>query len=108
MNQKALKTLEYEKIINKLTEYAASAPGRQLCRELLPSSDYQEILLMQTQTSDAVNRVRLKGSLSLSGVHNVQDSLKRLEIGSSLTIPELLAVSSLLTAAARAKSYGRH
>lgn len=107
MNQKVLKTLEYEKIINQLTDYAASAPGKQLCRDLLPSVDYQEILLMQTQTSDAVNRVRLKGSLSLSGVHNVQDSLKRLEIGSSLSIPELLSISSLLTAAAWAKAYGR-
>lgn len=108
MNQKALKTLEYEKIINQLTEYAASAPGKLLCRELHPSSDYNEILQSQTETSDAVNRVRMKGSLSLSGVRDIRDSLRRLEIGSALSIPELLSVSSLLTAAARAKAYGRH
>ena len=39
---------------------------------------------------------------------DVRCSMKRLEIGSSLGIPELLAVSSLLTVAARAQSYGRH
>lgn len=108
MNQKALKTLEYEKIINQLTEYAASAPGKLLCRGLQPGSDYNEILQAQTETSDAVNRVRMKGNLSLSGVRDIRDSLKRLEIGSALSIAELLSVSSLLTVAARSKAYGRH
>ena len=108
MNPKSLKTLEYDKIITQLTEYAASAPGKLLCRHLQPSSDYGEILQAQTETSDAVSRISLKGSLSLSGVRDIRDSLKRLEIGSSLSIPELLSVSSVLTVAARAKTYGRH
>ncbi len=108
MNQKVLRTLEYHKIISQLTEYAASAPGKLLCRELQPSSDYEEILQAQTETSDAVNRVRMKGNLSLTGVRDIRDSLKRLEIGSSLGIQELLSVSAILTVAARAKSYGRH
>lgn len=108
MNQKSLQILEYHKIITQLTEYAASAPGKQLCNQLLPSSDYNEIRRTQTETADAVTRVRMKGNLSLSGVRDIRDSLKRLEIGSALSIPELLSVSSVLTVAARAKSYGRH
>lgn len=108
MNQKVLKTLEYNKIITQLTGYAASAPGKLLCQNLLPMSDYHEIVQAQTETSDALTRVRMKGSLSLSGVRDVRDSLKRLEIGSALGIPELLSISSLLTVAARAKAYGQH
>lgn len=108
MNQKALKTLEYEKIILQLTEYAASVPGKLLCKNLEPSNDFQEIVQAQTETSDAVTRVRMKGSLSFSGVRDIRDSLKRLEIGSALSIPELLSISSLLTVSARAKAYGRH
>ena len=108
MNQKSLATLEYKKIISQLTEYAASMPGKALCQSLQPSSDYSEILQAQAETTDAVSRVRMKGNLSLAGVRDVGDSLKRLEIGSSLGIPELLAISSLLTVAARAKAYGRH
>lgn len=108
MNQKALKILEYEKIISQLTEYAASAPGKLLCRSLVPSTDLNEILQAQTETTDAVTRVRLKGNLSFSGIRDIRDSLKRLEIGSSLSTTELLSISSLLTVAARAKSYGRH
>lgn len=108
MNQKVLKTLEYNKIITQLTGYAASTPGKLLCQNLLPMSDYHEIVQAQTETSDALTRVRMKGSLSLSGVRDVRDSLKRLEIGSSLSILELLSISSLLTVAARAKTYGHH
>ena len=108
MNQKVLQTLEYHKIISQLEEHATSDPGRRLCAALLPSSDLEEIRKSQQETADAVSRIRMKGSLSFSGCKDVSDSLKRLEIGSFLSIPELLSVSSLLTAAARAKAYGRH
>ena len=107
MNQKSLQTLEYTKIINQLADFAVSPPGKLLCQNLHPSSDYEEIIQAQTETSDAVSRVRRKGNLSLAGIRDVRDSLKRLEIGSSLSIPELLSISSLLTVAARARSYGR-
>ena len=107
MNQKSLKTLEYTKIITQLESHAASPLGKALCRELTPSSDLEEIRTRQAQTTDAADRIRLKGSVSFSGLREIGGSLKRLEIGSSLSIPELLSISSVLTVAARAKSYGR-
>ena len=108
MNKKALTTLEYNKIIDQLTEYASTEMGKSLCRDLVPSCSLEEIRQSQTETSDAVTRIRMKGSLSFGGVKDVRASLKRLEIGSSLNILELLAVSSLLTVTARARAYGRH
>lgn len=108
MNQKVLKTLEYDKIIRQLEEYAASQPGKELCRSLLPASNLEEIRQAQQETADAVSRVRMKGSISFAGLKEVTASLKRLEIGSSLSLQELLAVSAVLTVAARAKAYGRH
>lgn len=108
MNTKSLKTLEYNKIITQLETYASSPLGRNLCRNLVPSIDVHEIRQMQKETSDALTRVRQKGSISFTGLKDVGGSLKRLEIGSSLNITELLAISSMLTIAARAKAYGRH
>lgn len=75
---------------------------------MLPSSDLPEITQAQQETADALSRIRMKGSLSFSGCKDVSGSLKRLEVGSSLSIAEILAISSILTIAARAKSYGRH
>ena len=107
MNQKALKTLEYTKIITQLESHAASPLGKSFCRDLVPSSDLEEVRTWQAQTTDAADRVRLKGTVSSSGLRDIGSSLKRLEIGSSLSISELLSISSVLTVTARAKAYGR-
>ena len=107
MNEKALRVLEYPKIIEKLTQFAGSNPGKNLCRQLLPSCDIGEIRRMQRETSDALKRIYQKGSVSFSGVQDMRSSLKRLEIGSTLNIPELLSVCKLLEAANRVKSYSR-
>jgi DNA mismatch repair protein MutS2 len=108
MNQKALKTLEYYKIIAQLAEYASSDSGKALCRNLVPSTDYHEIVRSQSETTDAATRVRQKGGISFGGVKDIRPSIKRLDVGSSLGIVEILSISSLLTASARAKAYGRH
>lgn len=108
MNIKSLKTLEYDKIITQLKEYASSPLGREMCENLLPSADIHEIRQFQSETTDALTRVRMKGSISFSGLKDITGSLKRLEIGSSLSISELLLLSSNLTLSARARAYGRH
>ncbi len=107
MNEKALRVLEYPKIIERLTQYAGSQPGKALCRELLPVSDLAQIEQMQQETSDALSRIYQKGSVSFSGVADLRSSLKRLEIGSSMNTTELLAVCRLLDTCGRVKSYSR-
>ena len=107
MNERTLRVLEYPKIIERLVQYAGSLPGKRLCRELTPSDDPGEIARMQRETTDALGRVYQKGSVSFSGVKDLRDSLRRLEIGSSLNIPELLDVCKLLEACGRVKSYSR-
>ena len=96
MNQKALKILEYDKIIELLTDKASCDLGREQCRALLPMHDLEEIRSAQSQTADALRRVYAKGSISFSGTSNIGASLKRLEIGGSLNIMELLLICSLL------------
>ncbi len=107
MNEKALNTLEYYKIIDMLCSHATSVSGRELCRNLKPSADLSEIQLAQQQTSDALTRIFQKGSLSFAGTHNLGASFKRLEIGSTLSIEELLRIASLLEVAKRARIYAR-
>ena len=107
MNEKALRVLEYPKITEKLTQYAGSQPGRELCRRLEPSSDLSEIRRMQRETSDAVSRLCRRGNVSFSGLSDIRGSLKRLEIGSPLNIEELLKVCRLLETTARVKAWSR-
>lgn len=107
MNEKALKTLEYYKIIDMLEAFATSSIGKNKCRQLRPLDNLTEIETMQQETADALSRIYQKGSLSFSGVKDVRGSLKRLEVGSTLGIGELLAIRSLLENASRAKAYSR-
>lgn len=107
MNEKALRILEYHKIIEKLTEMASSPMGKDLCRNLEPSSDLSDICQAQMETSDALARIYAKGSISFSGLKDIRGSLLRLKVGSTLNIPELLAISAVLDVALRVKSYSR-
>lgn len=107
MNEKALHTLEYDKIINLLAEHASSASGQERCKTLVPMNDLEEINRAQQETADALTRIYQKGSISFSGTRDVLASLKRLEIGSSLSIPELLQICSLLEATNRVKQFSR-
>ncbi len=105
MNEKAMRVLEYPKIIEQLTDCAASAPGKTRCRSLLPSTDLNEIRHMQDETADALRRIYAKGSLSFSGLRDLRSDIRRLEIGSALGIVELLSVGKLLEIAQKAKHY---
>ncbi len=106
MNDKSLRVLEYNKIIAMLAEHATTPSGRKLCEELKPTDEYETILQWQKETSDAVSRCYRKGNPSFSGTRDVIPSLRRLSLGSGLSIIELLNIASVLKAAARARSYG--
>ena len=107
MNKKSLKILEFHKIIEQLEEYAVSEGGKELCQSLAPMTDLSSINDALNQTNDALTRIYAKGSLSFSGTRNIGASVKRLEVGSTLSSTELLAISSTLDVVSRAKSYSR-
>ena len=108
MNPKALKTLEYNKIIDKLTEFAGSALAKEMCRNLQPSTDLYEIQALQKETSDALSRIYQKGTVSFRGVRDIRGSIKRLEIGAIIGINELLSICSLLEVCSKVKAYSRN
>ncbi len=107
MNEKVLRTLEYTKIIDLLVKKADSAPGKQMCQELVPFVDIDEITRAQNETADALSRLFKKGSTSFGSNHDLGFSLRTLEIGSTLSMPELLKVARLLDNVNRIKAYGR-
>ena len=108
MNDKVLRVLEYQKIIEQLVEQATSTPGKALCQNLTPMTDLDEITLAQKQTKDALSRLFKSGNISFSGNKEVHGFLKSLEIGSILSAGELLKIAQLLECCGRVKAYGRN
>lgn len=108
MNNKALQILEYNKIIDRLTDKATSEPGRKLCRDLLPMTALEEIEHAQRETSDALSRLFKKGSTSFGGNKDLSWCIKSLEVGSALSSAELLQIAAMLENTGRVKAYGRN
>ena len=107
MNTKVLTTLEYTKIIDLLTEKADSEPGKKLCSELVPSTDLSAIRTAQRETKDALARLFRIGSTSFGNNRDLGFSIRSLEIGSSLSMSELLKLASFLDNVGRIKTYGK-
>ena len=107
MNTKVLTTLEYNKIIDLLTEKADSEPGKKLCCDLVPSTDLSTIRTAQRETKDALARLFRIGSTSFGSNRDLGFSIRSLEIGSSLSMSELLKLASFLDNVSRIKTYGK-
>ena len=107
MNSKVLRVLEYNKIIERLTDKATSEQGRKLTAALEPMTDLEAIRKAQTETADALGYLLRKGSTSFGGNKDLGMCIRSLEIGSTLSIEELLWIAAFLENVNRIKSYGR-
>lgn len=105
MNKKVFKTLEYDKITEKLMSYAVSPMAKEMAQDLKPSVSLSEIEQWQNETSEAEAMILRKGSIPLGGLHELRPQIKRLAMGGSLGIAELLNVGEFLYVCRRIKNY---
>lgn len=107
MNDKALKTLEYTKIRERLTSQALSPMGKEKCSALVPLDNISEIVREQKETTEAVNMALKKGRLPLGGIKDIRSHLERAEAGGVLAIDELMAVGEFLYVCRKVKNYSK-
>ncbi|MCL2664922.1 MAG: endonuclease MutS2 [Defluviitaleaceae bacterium] len=105
MDDKAVRTLEYNKIIESLTERAVSAAGKSAAAELLPADDIFFIRRAQKETAEAASLIVKKGSLPLGGIRDIRGPLARSVIGGTLSIDELLDVSDFIYVCGKVNTY---
>jgi len=105
MNIKILKTLEFNKILTKLEEFASSVLGVEKIKNLKPSTELNEVVEMQNETDEAAHVLRLKGHAPLSGIHNINPHVKRAEIGGVLNAIELMQTASTIYAGRSMKRF---
>ncbi len=103
--KKALKTLEYDKILLMLAECASTEGGRSLILESVPEADVSRVKKLLTQTSDAKHMTSVNGSPSFGGIKDICESVDRAEKGASLTMRELLDIADLLYVSAGLVAY---
>lgn len=105
LNEKALRILEYDKIINMLCENTASGMGRDIAADLKPSSNINEVKELLQETTEAVNLLFKKGNIPIGGIQDIRVPLKKVKIGSVLEPEELLKIADTLRVARRIKAF---
>ena len=96
MDEKTLKTLEFPKVIEKLTEFAAFSASAELARNLLPAPTLEEVFERQARTSEASRLLSIKADVSVGGAHDIRPMVTLASRGGVLTESDLLAVSGTL------------
>lgn len=96
MNKKIFKTLEYQKVKDKLKPYLTSQNGQQELADLGPMVDRDKIQFALTETLDGADAYRLKGGIPIAKLDNISPQMKRLEIGATLSGLELSQVTKML------------
>lgn len=107
MNEKALHTLEYDKIIQKLVGYAVSPMAKERAAELRPSSAMSDIIIWQQETTEATTMVLKKGTPSFGGFREIRPQLKRASMAGVLSIAELMAIGEFAYVCRKVKNYAR-
>lgn len=105
MQERALKVLEFTKVRELLLEHASSALGREKIKNLVPSTDFEEVARLQTETDEAATVFRIKGNVPLSGIHDIRAHIKRSVIGGVLSPHELNQIASTIHASRQMKRF---
>ncbi|KMT22651.1 endonuclease MutS2 [Clostridium cylindrosporum] len=105
MNDKTLRILEFEKIIDMLKSKASSSIGKVTCESLMPSFKLYDVKERLEETREALDIVLQWGSLPFDGVRNIESSVKRAKLGFVLTPSELLDIAGLLRCTKSLKTF---
>ncbi|MBQ2879555.1 MAG: endonuclease MutS2, partial [Anaerotignum sp.] len=107
MNEKALHTLEYDKIIQKLVGYAVSPMAKERAADLRPSSAMSDIAIWQQETTESTVMALKKGSPSFGGFREIRPQLKRASMAGVLSVAELMAIGEFAYVCRKVKNYAR-
>ncbi|MDM5330778.1 endonuclease MutS2 [Neobacillus sp. CF12] len=105
MQERSLKVLEFTKVRDQLIEHAASSLGIDKLKNLVPSTDFEEVVKLQAETDEASTVLRIKGNVPLSGIHDLRAHIKRSVIGGVLSSHELVQVASTIHASRQMKRF---
>lgn len=99
MNEKSLRVLEFNKIIDKLKTKASSSLGLKHIENLKPSNDFDEVKNTLLETSEAQAILIKRGLVSMDGIHDIEDKAKRAHVGATLDPRSLLKIADCLRVA---------
>ena len=105
MNNKCLKTLEYNKIIDKLKTYCKTYIGKEITAKIMPCFEKSDVINLLNLTKEATSLLYRKGNIPLSDLPNILINIKQLESDGILSISDLLNIARFLKISREVKEY---
>lgn len=103
MDSKSIKTLEFDKIREKVASFAVLDEGKELLNALLPETDAIEVEKLLDETDEAAKIIEKRGSSPVSRCGNMGEVLARISVGATLSMRELLTAAGFLNAVRTAR-----
>jgi DNA mismatch repair protein MutS2 len=101
MDARTLRSLEYDKIKERLASEVGSEPARELARALQPATDLDTARRLQGETSEARDLLDANRGFSVSGLRDIREPLLVAGKGGALDATELLDIAQVLAIARR-------
>lgn len=105
MNDNYLNKLEYNKILNLLSNYSVTYLGKELCLKLLPSFKKDRVTKLLQETLEACTLIARKGNLPICNISNIDLYIKNLESSYSLNTTGLINIAKVLKLSKELKDY---
>ncbi|WP_047985031.1 endonuclease MutS2 [Ornithinibacillus californiensis] len=105
MNERILRVLDYQKVIDRLTQRAQTSIGKDLASKIKPSTNLEEVNRLQEETDEASQVIRLNIPVPLGGIFDIRPSLKRSVIGGVLSTSECLDVANTIYGGRQLKDF---
>lgn len=96
--ERALKTLEYDKVRQQVASYCTSSIGKSAIEELVPQTDFDKVVQLLEEMDEGLSILRVKGNVPMGGIFDVRPSARRAQIGGMLAAVELMEISSTIRA----------
>ena len=106
MNDKVLKKLEFDKVTDMLTSFAAGREAKELCRNTVPVKHLSLLERLHQENEDAMNRIFKKGAPSFGSIKDIRRSILSTKQEFTLSMRDFLDVASTLVGFASLSSYG--
>ena len=98
MENRVLKTLEFDKIRDIVSTYCTSIAGRAYIEKLVPVSDFQEVVRLLEETDEGLAILRVRGNVPMGGISDIRPHAKRAQIGGVLSAYELMETANTIRA----------
>lgn len=105
MNERILRVLDFQKVIDRLVQQAQTSLGKDLAARLKPSTDLEQVNSLQEETDEASQVIRLNVPVPLGGIFDIRPSLKRSVIGGVLSTSECLDVANTIYGGRQVKDF---